>query len=68
LHGLIEHRNAQLRAEAFALGERLYAERPKPFGKRMHRYWRAWRGSFTAHAQQHPSALAEATRQPASSF
>ncbi len=68
LHGLIEHRNAQLRTEAFALGERLYAERPKAFGKRMRRYWRAWRGSFVAHAQEHPSELAEATRHPASVF
>ena len=68
LHGLIAHRNAQLRNEAFSLGERLYVERPKSFCKRMHRYWRAWRGSFIAYAQQHPSDLAEATRQPASSL
>jgi CHAD domain-containing protein len=68
LQGLLEHRNAQLQTEAFSLGERLYAERPKSFCKRMHRYWRAWRGSFMAHVQQPPSELAESTRQPASSF
>lgn len=62
LSGLIDHRNAQLRTEAFGLGERLYAERPKVFGKRMHSYWRAWRRSFDAQAEQHPSELAEATR------
>jgi hypothetical protein len=68
LHGVIEHRSAELRSQTFGLGERLYAERPKSFAKRMHRYWRAWRGSLTAQARQHPSDLAEAARRPAPRF
>lgn len=38
---LIDHRREQLQAEAFVLGERLYAERPKAFVARMRRYWKA---------------------------
>jgi CHAD domain-containing protein len=34
----------ELAAEAMALGRRLYAERPKQFGRRLRRYWQAWRG------------------------
>ena len=41
--GLIEHRRDQLQAEAMQVGERLYAERPKAFRRRMHRYWKATR-------------------------
>jgi CHAD domain-containing protein len=40
---LIEARQASLLAEARALGERVYAEKPKAFGRRLHAYWRAWR-------------------------
>ncbi len=40
---LIDHRRDQLQAEAMQVGERLYAERPKAFGRRMHRYWKATR-------------------------
>jgi CYTH domain-containing protein/CHAD domain-containing protein len=44
LEAAIEARQGQLAAEAFSLGRRLYAERPKDFGRRLGRYWRAWRG------------------------
>jgi CYTH domain-containing protein/CHAD domain-containing protein len=44
LEAAIEARQEALAAEAFALGRRLYAERPKDFGRRIGRYWRAWRG------------------------
>lgn len=64
LHGLIEHRIAQLESEAFSIGERVYAESPKAFVKRMHRYWKAWRAAFTADSEQHPAELADATRHP----
>ncbi len=64
LHGLIEHRAAQLESEAFSIGERVYAESPKAFVKRMHRYWKAWRAAFTADSEQHPAELADATRHP----
>jgi CYTH domain-containing protein/CHAD domain-containing protein len=43
LRTLIEARQADLLAEARAAGERIYAERPKAFNRRVHTYWRAWR-------------------------
>jgi CHAD domain-containing protein len=65
LHGLIEHRGEELRDEAFALGDRVFAESPKRFCKRIERYWRAWRSAFQASAEHNPAELAEATRHPA---
>jgi len=44
LEAAIEARQEQLAAEALDLGHRLYAERPKAYGRRLHRYWQAWRG------------------------
>ena len=41
LAGLIERRRAELQREAFALGQRLYAERPKAFARRIAAYWEA---------------------------
>jgi CYTH domain-containing protein/CHAD domain-containing protein len=41
---LIEARQAELLGAALGLGERLYAEKPKQFLRRLHGYWRAWRG------------------------
>ena len=41
--GLLDHRRAQLQAKALLVGERLYAESPKAFGRRLHGYWRIWR-------------------------
>jgi len=43
LRKLIEARQASLLAEARAAGERIYAEKPKAFTRRMRAYWRAWR-------------------------
>jgi CYTH domain-containing protein/CHAD domain-containing protein len=43
LRTLIEARQASLLADAIASGKRVYAERPKAFGRRLHAYWRAWR-------------------------
>lgn len=40
---LIEQRQAELLDDALGLGARLYAEKPKAFGKRVHAYWDAWR-------------------------
>ncbi len=60
--GLIEHRGGQLQTEAFFLGERLYAERPKAFGRRTHRYWKAWRAETKAAESQRPAELADSTR------
>jgi CHAD domain-containing protein len=41
LDDLIERRRRELQAEAFALGERLYAEKPKHFARRIGAYWEA---------------------------
>jgi CHAD domain-containing protein len=38
----IDRRQEELAAEAFPLGHRLYAERPKQFSRRLQQYWRAW--------------------------
>lgn len=40
---LIEQFQAELLDRALDLGARIYAEQPKAFGKRVHRYWKAWR-------------------------
>jgi CHAD domain-containing protein len=40
---LIDHRREQLRTEAIRVGARVYAERPKTFARRLHRYWNATR-------------------------
>lgn len=56
--GLVDHRREQLQAEAMIAGERLYAERPKAFAVRLHRYWKAsqkWRRAAETHR---PAALA----------
>jgi CHAD domain-containing protein len=39
LLGLIDRRSAELRAEAKTLGARIFAERPKAFGRRFRVYW-----------------------------
>lgn len=41
----IGERQTQLLDAAVELGDRLYAEKPKAFNKRIKRYWRAWRGA-----------------------
>jgi CHAD domain-containing protein len=43
LLGLIDLRQATLLAEARTAGERVYAEKPKAFDRRLRTYWRAWR-------------------------
>ncbi|HVV89083.1 MAG TPA: CHAD domain-containing protein [Solirubrobacterales bacterium] len=43
LRALIEARQASLLTDAIAAGERVYAEKPKAFVRRLHAYWRAWR-------------------------
>lgn len=40
---LIEQYQAELLEQAMELGTRLYAEKPKAFGRRIHAYWDAWR-------------------------
>jgi CYTH domain-containing protein/CHAD domain-containing protein len=43
LRGLIETEQAALLAAARSLGDRVYAETPKAFERRLRAYWRAWR-------------------------
>ncbi len=40
---LIDHRHAELLAEALDVGQRLYAEPCKAFHRRLHDYWKTWR-------------------------
>jgi CHAD domain-containing protein len=44
LEAVIDAREEELAAAAFDLGRRLYAERSKPFARRLRGYWKAWRG------------------------
>jgi hypothetical protein len=39
--GTVTRRRAELQAEAFALGARLYAEKPGAFVRRLERWWEA---------------------------
>jgi CHAD domain-containing protein len=41
--GIIEGRQGELLEAAVPIGERLYADSPKAFVKRLRAYWRAWR-------------------------
>ena len=43
LAAVIDRRREELRAEAFALGERLHADRPRAFARRIESLWRIWR-------------------------
>jgi CHAD domain-containing protein len=61
--GLLDHRRQQLQAEAMFVGERVYAESPKAFVKRIHRSWKAGRGLAEADAVHDDATdLAQATR------
>ncbi|PSN13656.1 hypothetical protein C7271_22355 [filamentous cyanobacterium CCP5] len=44
INPLIDHRQGTLRQQAFSLGQRVYAEKPKRFIKRMEAYWDVWEG------------------------
>jgi CHAD domain-containing protein len=43
LLGLIDRRSAELRMEAHRIGARIFAEKPRAFGRRFKDYWKAWR-------------------------
>jgi CHAD domain-containing protein len=59
---LIDHRRAELRTEATRIGERVYAETPKAFRRRMRGSWKAGRALARAPREQDPARLAAATR------
>jgi hypothetical protein len=43
LLGLIDRRSAELRVEAKTIGGKIFAEKPKAFGRRFRVYWDVWR-------------------------
>jgi CHAD domain-containing protein len=45
LLALIDRRRGELAEQAFALGRRLYADKPKEFTNRLRDYWKAWRAN-----------------------
>jgi CHAD domain-containing protein len=55
---LIDHRREQLQRQAMLVGERLYAETPKAFRRRLHRYWKTWRREARAAEAPRPMAPA----------
>jgi CHAD domain-containing protein len=59
---LIDHRREQLQREAVFLGARLYAEKPRAFVRRIHRYWKASRAEDRAAESQRPAGVANRTR------
>ena len=60
--GLIEFRRRELQVEAFFLGERVYAESPNAFARRMRRYWKAWRSETRSAHSLPPAELAQLSR------
>jgi len=61
---LVDHRRAELQAEAIQVGKRIYAEKTKAFRRRVRRSWRAGRRAATGVLEQRPAELALATRTP----
>jgi CHAD domain-containing protein len=47
LVSFLDRRRAELQEEAFPLGQRLYADKPKTFVGRLHAYWKVWRSEAT---------------------
>ena len=61
---LIDQRRSELQSEAMALGERVYADSPKAFRRRMRRSWSAGRAVAAAPRESQPAQLAAAVREP----
>ena len=59
---LIDHRRAELQTETVYIGNRVYAEKPKAFLRRMRRSWKAGRAVAHAPLEQNPADLAQTTR------
>jgi CHAD domain-containing protein len=59
---LINHRRSELLTEATCIGDRVYAETPNAFRRRMRGCWNAGRALARAPQEQHPAQLAAATR------
>jgi CHAD domain-containing protein len=54
---LIDRRRSQLEAEAWLIGDRVYAEKPAAFAHRLARYWKAWRAEARVAAAPEPVAV-----------
>jgi CHAD domain-containing protein len=65
VNGVLDHRRAELQADAFHLGDRVYAEGPKSFMRRMRRYWKSWRSQTAKADRREPAELADARGAPA---
>lgn len=52
---LIDLRRSQLQAEAIAIGDRVYAEKPRAFVRRVRRHWRAGRRASREAARREPA-------------
>lgn len=61
---LIDHRRDELQTEALGIGQRLYAERPAAFRRRMRRAFKSGRSVAKASFDRRPAELAAATREP----
>lgn len=62
LLGLIDHRRGELQAEARFAGERLFAERPGAFRRRMRSSWRAGRAEARSVLRRRPVVLSRTAR------
>jgi CHAD domain-containing protein len=61
---LLDLRREELQAQAFHLGERVYAESPKAYRRRMRRLWKAGRALALEPVEARPAIVAAATREP----
>lgn len=59
---LVEHRRARLQGQAWAAGQRVYAESAKAFTRRLRRYWTAAREEARVSASEAPADLAQRTQ------
>lgn len=59
---LLEHRRGELQTDALRTGERVYAESPKAFARRMKRSWEAGRSVAHRPYEEDPAGLAATTR------
>lgn len=64
---LLDHHRGELQSEALHLGERVYAETPKAFGRRLKRSWAAGRALALEPFEHRPAEVAAATREPQAS-
>jgi hypothetical protein len=60
---LVQTRRSDLQSQAAAAGARLYAESPKRFAGRLHRYWKATRRERKAQRAHDPAVVARRSRQ-----